>query len=211
MSFAGCGSLQRRQPIESEDIMGKLVVTEFVTLDGVMEDPGGGEKDRFDRGGWAFQFDRGTEGDAFKFDELKAADAQLLGRVTYEGFAKAWPTMEGTGEFGEKMNAMPKFVVSSTLDDPTWNNTMVLGSGWPAEVAQLKEQFEGDVLVAGSARLVQGLVERDLVDELHLMVFPVVLGAGKKLFADAEATKAFELSDTKQAGETVILTYRRKN
>ena len=92
--------------------MGKLVVTEFVTLDGVMEDPGGGEKDQFDRGGWAFQFDRGEEGDTFKFDELKAADAQLLGRVTYNGFAKAWPTMEGTGEFGEKMNAMPKFVVS---------------------------------------------------------------------------------------------------
>ena len=188
--------------------MGKLVVTEFVTLDGVMEDPGGGEKDRFDRGGWAFQFDRGEEGDGFKLDELKAADAQLLGRVTYEGFAKAWPTMEGTGEFGEKMNAMPKFVVSGTLDDPTWNNTTVLGPDLPGEIGKLKERFEGDILVAGSAQLVQGLLAHDLVDELHLMVFPVVLGAGKQLFADAESTKSMELVDTKQAGETVILIIR---
>jgi dihydrofolate reductase len=190
--------------------VGKLVVTEFVTLDGVMEDPGGAEKDRFPRGGWVFQFDRGEEGDRFKFDELKAADAQLLGRLTYEGFAKAWPSMDDN-EFGQKMNAMPKFVVSSTLEDPTWNNTTVLGPDWPAEVAGLKRQFEGDVLVAGSARLVQGLIEHDLVDEIRLMVFPIVLGAGKKLFADADATKTFELTETKQAGETVILTYRRKS
>jgi len=190
--------------------MGKLVVTEFVTLDGVMEDPGGGETDRFDRGGWAFQFDRGEDGDTFKFDELKAADAQLLGRVTYEGFAKAWPTMEGTGEFGEKMNAMPKFVVSSTLENPTWNNTNVLGSDLPGEIGKLKAQFEGDILVAGSAQLVQGLLAHDLVDELHLMVFPVVLGSGKQLFADAESTKAMELVETKQAGETVILVFTPK-
>src|SRR5438270_9176318 len=104
--------------------MGKLVVTEFVTLDGVIEDPGGGET--FDRGGWAFKFERGEEGDKFKFDELMASDAQLLGRVTYEGFAKAWPTMQGAGKFGEKMNAMPKFVVSKTLANPEWNNTTVL-------------------------------------------------------------------------------------
>jgi dihydrofolate reductase len=189
--------------------MGKLVVTEFVTLDGVMEDPGGGEKDRFDRGGWAFQFDRGEDGDRFKFDELEAADAQLLGRVTYEGFAKAWPAMNDN-PFGEKMNAMPKFVVSSTLENPTWDNTTVLGRDWPAEVAGLKERFDGDILVAGSAQLVQGLVANDLVDELHLMVFPVVLGAGKRLFAGTDDTKALELVETKQAGETVILVHRRK-
>jgi dihydrofolate reductase len=182
--------------------MGKLVVTEFITLDGVIEDPGGGET--FDRGGWAFKFDRGPEGDKFKFDELAASDAQLLGRVTYEGFAKAWPSMEGTGEFGEKMNAMPKFVVSTTLENPEWNNTSVIRD--VAEVAKLKEQYEGDILVAGSAKLVQSLVEHDLVDELRLMVFPVVLGAGKRLFADAEQTKALKVVETKPAGETVILT-----
>src|SRR5712664_347045 len=128
--------------------MGKLVVTEFVTLDGVMEDPGGGET--FDRGGWTFEFDQGEEGGKFKVDELMASDAQLLGRVTYEGFAKAWPTMEGTGEFGEKMNAMPKFVVSSTLENPEWNNTTVVRGDLATEVGVLKNRFAGDVLVAGS-------------------------------------------------------------
>ena len=131
--------------------MGKLVVTEFITLDGVIEDPGGAEE--FERGGWAFQFDRGDQGDKFKFDELMASDAQLLGRVTYEGFAKAWPTMEGTGGFGEKMNEMPKFVVSTTLQNPTWNNTTVIERRPPHEVAKLKERFAGDILVAGSAQL----------------------------------------------------------
>lgn len=188
--------------------MGKLVVTEFVTLDGVMEDPGGAEKDRFDRGGWAFQFDRGEDGDRFKFDELLAADAQLLGRVTYEGFAKAWPTMNDN-PFGEKMNSMPKFVVSSTLENPTWNNTTVLRGDLAEEVGKVKEQFEGDILVAGSAQLVQGLVANDLVDELHLMVFPVVLGAGKRLFGDTDATRSMKLVETRTAGETVILIHRK--
>src|SRR5947199_10240244 len=139
--------------------MGNLVVTEFVTVDGVFEAPGGGEE--FEHGGWAFKFDRGPEGDKFKSDELEAADAQLLGRVTYEGFAKAWPTMEGTGSFGEKMNAMPKFVVSSTLENPEWTNTTVLEGDLAAEVGKLKEQFDGDILVAGSGRLVQALLEHD--------------------------------------------------
>jgi dihydrofolate reductase len=210
MSCTGRRRLDGRQfRDESEDTMGKLVVTEFVTLDGVMEDPGGGERDRFDRGGWAFQFDRGTDGDRFKFDELKAADAQLLGRVTYEGFAKAWPAMDDN-EFGQKMNAMPKFVVSSTLESPTWNNTTVLRGDLTEEIDALKARFGGDILLAGSAQLAQGLLDRDLVDELHLMVFPVVLGAGKRLFKDMEATKPFGLAETKQSGETVILVFRRK-
>src|SRR3954466_15358353 len=135
-----------------EGIVGKLVVTEFVTLDGVMQDPGGAEKDTFERGGWAFRADRGPDGDAFKFQELMASDAQLLGRVTYEGFAKAWPTMEGTGEFGEKMNSMPKYVVSSTLTDPTWENSTVLSGDLTTEVQALKDRYAGDILVAGSAR-----------------------------------------------------------
>jgi len=187
--------------------MGKLVVTEFITLDGVIEDPGGAEK--FDRGGWTFQFDQGEEGGKFKVDELAASDAQLLGRVTYEGFAAAWPTMEGTGEFGEKMNAMPKFVVSTTLKDPEWNNTTVLSGDLAEEVGKLKQQFDGDILVAGSAQLVQSLLAGGLVDELRLMVFPVVLGAGKRLFAGGADATALKLVETRQTGAVAILTLAR--
>jgi dihydrofolate reductase len=190
--------------------MGKVVVTEFVTLDGVMEDPGGSET--FDRGGWSFQFERGEEGDAFKMEELRAADAQLLGRVTYEAFAQAWPGLEETtGEFGPMMNAMPKFVVSKTLESAAWNNSTVLRGDLADEVTALKERFEGDILVAGSATLVQGLLAADLVDELHLMVSPVVLGAGKRLFADATDTRMLELVETKQTAEVAILTLRRRS
>jgi dihydrofolate reductase len=186
--------------------MGKLVVTEFVTLDGVMEDPGG---QHGGRGGWAFKFEQGAEGEKFKFDELMASDAQLLGRVTYEGFAAAWPTMEGTGEFGEKMNEMPKFVVSSTLENPEWENTTVLSGDLVEEVGKLKGQFSGDILVAGSATLVQSLLADDLVDELHLMVFPILLGGGKRLFADGVDSTSLSLVETKQTGDVVTLTFRR--
>jgi dihydrofolate reductase len=187
--------------------MGKLVVTEFITLDGVIEDPGGAEA--FDRGGWAFRFDRGPEGDKFKFDELMASDAQLLGRVTYEGFAKAWPTMTEMGEFGEKMNEMPKFVVSTTLDRAEWRNSTIIGDDVTERVTKLKSAHDGDILVAGSARLVRSLLAVDLVDELRLMVFPVVLGAGKRLFDDTASTASFELAETKQTGAVAILTLRR--
>ena len=189
--------------------MGDLVVTEFLTLDGVMQDPGGSGE--FDRGGWSFKFERGPEGDKFKWDELMAADAQLLGRVTYEGFAAAWPTIEA-GEFGVKFNEMPKYVVSKTLKDPAWNNSHVLDSGdLAADVAKLKQQFEGNILVAGSAQLVQGLIALDLVDELRLMVFPVVLGEGKRLFADGGDVKTFELVETGQTGQASTFVFRRKN
>jgi dihydrofolate reductase len=137
-----------------------------------------------------------------------ASDAQLLGRVTYEGFAQAWPTMEA-GEFGEKMNGMPKFVVSQTLESPEWNNTTVLTGDLTEEVGKLKEQFAGDILVAGSAQLVQALLANDLVDELHLMVFPILLGAGKRLFADGAETTSLKLAELKQTGEVVTLTLRR--
>ena len=189
--------------------MGKLVVTEFISLDGVIEDPGGAEQYR--HGGWTFKFEQGEEGGKLKFGELMAADAQLLGRVTYDGFAKAWPTMEGTGEFGEKMNAMPKFVVSATLEDPTWNNTTVLkgGSDLAQEVDALKQQFAGDILVAGSAKLVQSLLAEDLVDELHLMVFPIALGGGKRLFADGAEATSLKLTETKQSGAVAILILQR--
>ena len=186
--------------------MGDIVITEFVTLDGVMEDPGGGES--FDRGGWAFRFERGEEGDRFKAEELMASDAQLLGRVTYEGFAAAWPAMD-QDEFGKRMNSMPKFVVSRTLENPTWANTTVLSGDLAEEVGALKRQFEGDILLAGSARLAQSLLAADLVDRINLMVFPIVLGTGKRLFADGTGSTGFTLTGTQQAGSTAIVTLRR--
>ena len=180
--------------------MGRVVVTEFLTLDGVMEDPGGAEG--FEHGGWAFKFDRGAEGDRFKSDELANSEAHLLGRRTYEGFARAWPEREG--EFADRINSMPKYVVSSTLKDPTWNNTSVLDGELAAAVGQLKDRVEGDILVAGSNQLVHGLLAEDLVDELRLMVFPVVLGSGKRLFPDAEKAASFHLADCTVVGDGVL-------
>src|ERR671930_905774 len=182
--------------------MSKLVVSQFVTLDGVMEDPGGSEGS--ERGGWAFQFERGPDGDKFKLDEVMAADALLLGRRTYEGFAAAWPSR--TGEFADKFNTMPKYVVSSTLENPEWSNSTVISE---AEVARLKERHEGDILVNGSAQLVDALARHDLVDEYRLMVFPVLLGTGKRLFADGLDRMPLRVADLRPAGEVVILTLRR--
>jgi dihydrofolate reductase len=183
--------------------MGKLIVTEFVSVDGVIEDPGGSEN--WDRGGWAFKYERGPEGDQFKVDETMGSDAMLLGRVTYEGFAEAWPSREG--EFADKFNNMPKYVVSTTLEGPEWTNTTVMSGDLADEVAKLKERHEGDVAVHGSASLVQGLVETGLVDEYRLMVFPVVLGSGKRLFGETGAPAGLKLASSKPAGETIILIY----
>ena len=184
--------------------MGRIVVTEFVSLDGVMEDPGGAED--FEHGGWTFEIDRG-EGDAFKLEETRATEALLLGRVTYEGFAAAWPSREG--EFADRFNSMPKYVVSSTLQDPEWNNTTVLSGDLAEEVSNMKERHDGDVVVHGSRQLVQTLVARDLVDELRLMVFPVVLGSGKRLFGES-GKKRLSLVDSKMVGDGVaILVYQR--
>jgi dihydrofolate reductase len=185
--------------------MSKVIVSQFVTVDGVFEDPGGSEK--AERGGWAFQFDRGPEGNEFKLDEVMASDALLLGRVTYEGFAEAWPSR--TGDFADKFNGMRKYVVSSTLGEPAWNNSTVIRDDVPEEVAKLK-QGDGDILVNGSAQLVRTLMEHDLVDEYRLMVFPVVLGSGKRLFLDPGQTKALQLTEARPVGPDgiVILTYR---
>ncbi len=190
--------------------MGRVVVTEFVSLDGVMEDPGGAEG--YKHGGWTFDFDRGEDGDKFKLDETMDAEAMLLGRVTYEGFAAAWPDMEDPVGFADKMNGMPKYVVSSTLKDPEWNNTTVLEGDLAESVAKLKDETDGDILVGGSAQLAQGLAEAGLVDEYRLMVFPVVLGAGKRLFGDPDERTTLELVDNKPVGKdgVVILTYRPK-
>ncbi|HEY1524323.1 MAG TPA: dihydrofolate reductase family protein [Solirubrobacteraceae bacterium] len=181
--------------------MGKLVVTEFITLDGVFEDPGGAES--FDLGGWAFKFDRGNEGDKFKLDELMSADAQLLGRTTYEGFAAAWPRMSGN-PFAEKMNGMPKFVFSGTLQEASWNNSTILRGDLATEVQSLKDRLQGDVLVAGSGQLVRGLLDAGLVDELRLMVFPTILGRGKQLFDGARPT-ALRPVEVGRAGATTTI------
>ena len=185
--------------------MGRIVVTEFVSLDGVMEDPGGSEN--FGQGGWSFKVSRGDEGDKFKLDETFASDALLLGRVTYEGFAEAWPSREG--EFADKFNNMPKYIVSSTLDEPEWQNSTVLKGDVVEEVGKLKQEQDGDIVVHGSARLVQTLIEHDLVDELRLMVYPVVLGSGKRLFGDTSDGKPLRLVDSKVVGDGVaILIYK---
>jgi dihydrofolate reductase len=189
---------------EKEAQVGRIVVTEFVSLDGVMEAPGGGEDYKY--GGWTFEISRGEEGDKFKLDEALSADALLLGRTTYEGFAAAWPSRDG--EFADKFNSMPKYVVSSTLEDPEWNNSTVLKGDVADEVAKLKESQDGEIVVHGSARLVQTLLDNDLVDELRLMVFPVVLGSGKRLFGETTDKKPLRLTDSKTVGDGVaILTY----
>jgi dihydrofolate reductase len=181
--------------------MGKIVVTEFVSLDGVMEAPGGGEQ--YKHQGWTFEVDRGAEGDKFKLEETISAEALLLGRTTYEGFAAAWPSMEG--EFADKFNAMPKYVISSTLSDPQWNNSTVLSGDVVEQVTTLKQRIDGEIVVHGSAQLAQALLEHDLVDELRLMVFPVVLGSGKRLFGDASEKKPLRLTSSQTAGDGVAL------
>jgi dihydrofolate reductase len=187
--------------------MGRIVVTEFVTLDGVMEDPGGAEGSEL--GGWSFRFDRGAEGDRFKLDEVREAEALLLGRTTYEGFAAAWPAIDDEAGFGARMNGMPKYVVSRTLTEASWNNTTILPGDPIDEVRRLREERGGDLLVAGSATLVDMLVEHDLLDELRLMVHPIVLGSGRRLFAGVRSPSRLLLRETRQAGETLILVYER--
>ena len=176
--------------------MGRIVVTEFVSLDGVAEDPGGSED--FKYGGWAFAYSRGEEGDAFKLDETRSSAALLLGRVTYEGFAEAWPSREGP--FAEKLNNDPKVVVSTTLTDPQWQNTTVVSENVAEEIAKLKDETDGSILVSGSGTLVATLLEADLVDELRLMVFPTILGRGKRAFPDGIDRLKFRLSESRTVG-----------
>ncbi len=183
--------------------MGRVVVSEFITLDGVAADPGGQEGGR---GGWAFKFSRGEVGDKFKYDELMASDAMLLGRVTYEGFAQAWPSRSGD-EFSDKFNGMAKYVVSTTLKNPTWKNSTVIGGDVKSAVSKLKKEIKGDILVNGSIQLVGTLLDLDLVDEYRLMVYPIVVGGGKKLFGETGGPVGFQLAEPKKAGDTVILTF----
>jgi dihydrofolate reductase len=184
--------------------MGRIVVTEYISIDGVIEAPGGDED--YEHVGWVFEFERGEEGQKFKEDETFGSEALLLGRITYEGFAPAWPTYEG--ELADKMNAMPKYVISKTLVDPDWNNTTVLRGDVIEEATALKQRVDGDIVVHGSAQLAQTLFAAGLVDELRLMVFPLVLGSGKKLFDGDGMKLRMPLRDAKTVGDGIaILTY----
>ena len=179
----------------------RIVVTEFVSVDGVMEAPGGED---FKYPGWSFEFDRGDDGNQFKLEETMSADGLLIGRRTYESFADAWPGREG--EFADKFNSMPKFVVSTTLEKPEWNNTTVLdGADATAAVRKLKEELDGELQVPGSHRLVQELIASDLVDQINLMVFPVILGTGKKAFEETPERRNLRLSESKVVGEGVAV------
>lgn len=179
-------------------MMGELVVTEFSSLDGVVEAPGGED---FKYEGWSFAFDAGEDGEAFKVDEALGGAALLIGRRTYESFADAWPGREGV--LADKYNSMPKYVVSSTLTDPEWNNTRVVGV---ADVPRLKAEVEGEIQVPGSIRLVQDLIEHDLVDEIRLMTFPVLLGYGRRLFGETSDKSRWKLVESKTVGEGIPIT-----
>jgi dihydrofolate reductase len=185
--------------------MGRVVVTEFVSIDGVMEAPGGEEDYRHTA--WTFAFpDQGQY--EYKLEELQESEALLLGRVTYEGFAAAWPERTDEQGFADKFNAMPKYVVSSTLRDPQWNNTTVLEGDFTDSVARLKEEIDGNIVVHGSNMLVHGLLKQGLVDELRLMIFPVILGSGKRIFPETDDKITLEPVDTRTYGEIVVHTYK---
>jgi len=177
--------------------MRKVIASEYVTLDGVMEEPGT----------WSFPF-WNDELAKYKYDELFASDALLLGRVTYQGFAAAWPTMTDTGDFGERMNSLPKYVASTTLQEVTWNAT-VITVDVAAAVAHLKQETGQDILVAGSGELVQTLMQQDLIDEYRLLLHPIILGSGKRLFREGSTTKNLTLVETKTfSSGVVVLTYQ---
>lgn len=185
--------------------MGRIVVSEFISLDGVIEAPGGGEE--YKHAGWTNGISSGDDGNRFKYEELMEAEVQLFGRVTYEGFAAAWPGMvEATGEFGRKMNDMPKYVISSTLDTAEWNNSTVLNGDVVDEVRRLKQRVDGVILVAGSSQLVRTLLQHDLIDELRLMVHPVVLGSGQRLFGETDDLTRLTLSDSRTMTDVALLT-----
>ncbi len=186
--------------------MRKVIVSEYVTLDGVMEDPGGGDGTEY--GGWSFPF-WSEEGAKFKFAELFASDALLLGRVTYQGFAAAWPAMTDGGEFADRMNSLPKFVVSKTLQTVEWNNARLLKGNIAEEVSRLKQQPGQDILVCGSGDLVYTLMQHDLVDEYQIMVHPVVLRRGKRLFSDGGEKVTLKLVDTKTFSSGIVVLFYR--
>jgi dihydrofolate reductase len=189
-----------------ENEMGTIVVSDNVSLDGVIQDPAGDEG--FPRGGWVGLIQDRPELAKLTLDEALSTEAMLMGRRTYEWFAERWPSR--TGALADRLNGMPKYVLSLTLEDPSWSNSKVLKGSLLDEVAKLKSLFGGDILVPASFRIVRTLMEHDLVDVLRLKVFPVVLGAGQRLFGETSSTMAMRLVDVRTLdGDTVLLTYRR--
>jgi dihydrofolate reductase len=189
--------------------MRKVIVSEYVTLDGVMEDPGGSEGTK--HGGWSFQFGS-QEAAMYKFEELFASDALLLGRATYQGFAKAWPSMKDEQGFSDRMNSLPKYVVSTTLEELEWNNSRLIKGNVAEEIARLKQQPGQNILVTGSCELVHTLTQYNLVDEYQLMVHPVVLGSGKRLFSEGNDMTVLKLLGTKTfSSGVVLLSYQPAN
>lgn len=187
--------------------MRKVVASIFVTVDGVVEDPGGAEG--FDLGGWSFKYGGRSDDDLqHAGDLLRGSDALLLGRKTYEGFAQAWPSMKGGDWYADRMNSLPKYVVSSTLDKAEWNNSTIIKGDPATEVAKLKEQPGQDILIFGSAELVNGLLRHGLIDEIRLLVHPVVLGRGKRLFGEG-APVGLAAADAKVFGSGIVLLVLR--
>ncbi|HLZ24040.1 MAG TPA: dihydrofolate reductase family protein [Ktedonobacterales bacterium] len=186
--------------------MRKLIVSEFVTLDGVMQDPGGAEKS-FAHGGWSMRYWHDEIGKV-KFDELVASDTLLLGRVTYQGFAAAWPAVKDEAGFADKMNSIPKVVVSTTLETVEWNNSRLIKENVADEIANLKQQPGQDILVGGSATLVRTLMQHDLIDGLRLLVYPVVLGSGKRIFPDGINTPLTLVESRSFPSGVVLLEYQ---
>ena len=184
--------------------MGTIVISENASVDGVIEDPTGAEG--LSVGGWFWQTDRGRDGEKFTLDKTVGAEALLLGRRSYEFFASTWPSRGG--ELADKLNSMPKYVVSSTLEHPAWNNSTVLKGDVIGEISKLKQRHDGEIVVLGSAQLVRTLIEHDLVDELRLMIYPALLGAGARLFGETSNTKPMRLANTQTVGAGIaILTY----
>ena len=198
LSRASAPCKQHHSNERKKNCMRNVIVSEFVTLDGVMEAPNQ----------WSFQFGRSEEQLQFKLEELKACDALLLGRETYQGFAKAWPTMQGAGEYGERMNSLPKFVVSTTLSEVEWNASLIKGN-LADEIGRIKQQPGQDVVIFGSGELVHTLMHQDLIDEYRLMVFPVVVGRGERLLREGSEKRVLKLVETRTfSSGVVVLTYQ---
>jgi len=192
------------QTEKGEPEMGKIVVSENVSLDGVVQDPAGDEG--FSRGGWVGLIAAREDVAKVALDEAVGAEAFLLGRRSYEWLAARWPSR--SGELADRLNSLPKYVVSSTLEDPDWNNSTVLKGDALDEVSKLKQRLNGEIVVAGSFQLLRTLIEHDLVDELRLKIFPVVLGAGERLFSETSDKKPMRLVDSQTLGEGIAyLTY----